>query len=507
MSQGNGTMPAGWVVTELGDIAELIMGQSPPGSSTNTRGEGVPLIGGASDVIDGMGPVTSRHTTSPTKLSKPEDIILCIRATIGRPVFAGDEFCLGRGVAGIRAHGVDPTWLLEYLRASEPRLTECGTGTTFKTVARADIASLDVALPPLAEQGRIVARVQKLRARTRRAREALEGVPALLEKFRQSVLASAFRGDLTADWRESHPDVEPAWVLLERIRAERRRQWEEMELEKMRAKGKEPKDDRWKQKYKEPEPLDTRGLPELPEGWAWASVEQLSSAVDTVCYGVVQPGKEIPDGVPLVRVCDIDSGQVAASGFRTISADIDRQYERSRLRGNEVLLTVVGTIGRVAVVPESLSGTNIARAVARIVPVASIPSEWVAFALQSPWHQQWLTREAREVARMTLNIGTLTQTAIPVAPFSEIKAILELLPAMLQRAAAIERGAASIQPNLEKQEQAILAKALRGELIPQDPNDEPASVLLKRIREERDKNQKRGRNSQDSRSRVRRPCG
>ncbi len=97
-------------------------------------------------------------------------------------------------------------------------------------------------------------------------------MPPLLEKLRQSILAAAFRGDLTKDWRAKHKDVEPASKLLERIRVERRKKWEEAELAKMKAKGKAPKGDEWKAKYKEPEPVDATGLPELPEGWCWATL-------------------------------------------------------------------------------------------------------------------------------------------------------------------------------------------------------------------------------------------
>jgi type I restriction enzyme S subunit len=372
-------------------------------------------------------------------------------------------------------------------------MTDRISGTTRDSLNLGELREIEVSVPPLPEQRRIVARIEELQARTGRAREALESVPALLERFRQSVLASAFRGDLTADWRESHPGVEPAPVLLERIRAERRRRWEEAELEKMKAKGRAPKDDRWKEKYQEPEPVDTDGLPELPEGWAWARVELLSSAVDAVSYGVVQPGVEAADGIPLVRVCDIEGGQVTTSDLRTISPEIDRQYERTRLRGREVLVTVVGTIGRIAVVPDTLSGANIARAVARIVPSAIIPSQWISFALQSPHLQQWLTREAREVARKTLNIGTLTQTAIPVAPADEMNAIVQLLPTMLGRGQAIEEAIVAISHELAAQDHAILAKAFRGELVPQDAADEPASVLLERIRNERGEQSRRGR--------------
>ncbi len=151
----------------------------------------------------------------------------------------------------------------------------------------------EVPLPPLNEQKRIVAKLEALRGHSSRARAALEAVEPLLERFRQSVLAAAFRGDLTRKWREQHPDVEPAEVLLERIRAERKARWVDEEAEKARAKAEEKarkagqawdsSDDhkvlqreraKAAEKYVEPEPLDTTGLPELPNGWCWARVEK-----------------------------------------------------------------------------------------------------------------------------------------------------------------------------------------------------------------------------------------
>ncbi len=117
---------------------------------------------------------------------------------------------------------------------------------------------------------------EAIRARSHRAKEALDAIPPLLEQLRRLVLAAAFRGDLTAAWREKNPDVEPAEELLKRIRAERRRRWEEAELAKMQAKGKAPGDDRWKEKYEQPEPVDPSELPDLAEGWAWTTVGLLA---------------------------------------------------------------------------------------------------------------------------------------------------------------------------------------------------------------------------------------
>jgi type I restriction enzyme S subunit len=147
------------------------------------------------------------------------------------------------------------------------------------TVSQGSFKQVELPLPPLNEQHRIVAKLESLQARSRRVRQALDAVPPLLEKLRQSILTAAFRGDLTKVWRSKHTDVEPASELLKRIRVERRRKWEQAELAKMMAKGKTPGDDRWKGKYKEPEPVDATGLPELPAEWCWVTLDAVSSRI------------------------------------------------------------------------------------------------------------------------------------------------------------------------------------------------------------------------------------
>lgn len=144
--------------------------------------------------------------------------------------------------------------------------------------------SVPVLIPPINEQKRIVTKIEALQTRSRRAREALETVPDLLEQLRQSILAAAFRGDLTKNWREKHKGkIEPASELLKRIRIERRKRWEAAELDKLKAKGLtgDKLDDQFtklRKKYKEPVPVDTTDLPELPEGWCWARANEISNS-------------------------------------------------------------------------------------------------------------------------------------------------------------------------------------------------------------------------------------
>lgn len=138
---------------------------------------------------------------------------------------------------------------------------------------------LKIPIPPLNEIGRISIHAESLRSNSRRAKQALEAIPDLLEQLRQSILASAFRGDLTKKWREQNKgQIEPATELLKRIRIERRKRWEEAELNKLKAKGLngdklDAQFAKRRKQYKGPAPVDSADLPELPEGWCWTNID------------------------------------------------------------------------------------------------------------------------------------------------------------------------------------------------------------------------------------------
>lgn len=154
-------MKPGWTTVAVGDIAEVVMGQAPVGSTYNTRGEGVGLIAGAGDFHNSR-LVPSKFTTAPGKLSQAGDIVLSIRASIGAKVLADGVYCLGRGVAGIRAtERVATRFLWHSLTWLENALKAKGRGATFLQVNRKDIAELQLPLPPLNEQRRIVAALDR----------------------------------------------------------------------------------------------------------------------------------------------------------------------------------------------------------------------------------------------------------------------------------------------------------------------------------------------------------
>ena len=145
----------------------------------------------------------------------------------------------------------------------------------FQTLSR-----FKIPFPPLPEQHRIVAKIEELFTKLDAGINELHNAQSQLKRYRHSVLKAAFEGKLTESWRADHQDeIEPASVLLERILKARRKKWEAEQLEQMQARGKMSKDNKWKAKYKEPVAPDMSELPELPEGWKWIKLEQVTDLI------------------------------------------------------------------------------------------------------------------------------------------------------------------------------------------------------------------------------------
>lgn len=384
----------------------------------------------------------------------------------------------------VRERITDPTFLMFALRLPSVRThfeaNATGTSDSMRNLSQPKIESAPVLLPPLNEQRRIVAKLEALQARSRRAREALDTVPALLEKLRQSILAAAFRGDLTKDWRAQHKDVEPASELLKRIRSERRRRWEESELAKLKAKGKPPTDDKWKAKYKEPDPVDTSGLPELPKGWCWASVEEvcdevflgLTSKVDYVTSG----------GVPLVRAGDIRSGLLSFADARCISEEQHAELTRyRRARRGDVLVSKSGSLGVCALVDTDRS-FSIYESIIVMQPVrACIRSDFLLWALREPAMQKRMLGEQVGSTVGHINLADFRRIPCVLVPLSEQLAIALLIERAMSRYSRAVNALLGAIHEEARLNAAFLAKAFRGELVPQDPNDEPADAMLARL--------------------------
>jgi type I restriction enzyme, S subunit len=374
----------------------------------------------------------------------------------------------------LRSTGVLSEWLFSVVRSSSfvQAMSDLVQGALYPAVRPDDIGGFQIPIPPLAEQRRIVERIEALQARSRKVREAMEEIPTLLEQYRQSLLASAFRGDLTADWREQHPDVEPASALLDRIRQERRRLWE----------AKNPR-----KKCVELEPVDDSGLPELPEAWAHARADELVAPGTFISYGIVLPGEPLSEGVPYIRGQDIEDGRILVDQLWKTSPEIAAKHERSSLLEGDVLLCIIRYL-KVALVPAGLNGANLTQGTVRMRPSSVMTGPYLARYLESPIGQGWMKDRYFGMAMPRINVEDARAIPVPVAPLEEQREIARRLDAVQRRRHSalveIQRGIAEAN----RLDQSILAKAFRGELVEQDPAEEPASALLERIRATRESN-------------------
>ena len=177
---------------KLKDIATIIAGQSPDSKYYNLNGEGIPFFQGKADFGE-IYPNIRVFCTNPTKIAEKDDILLSVRAPVGPTNLSPGKVCIGRGLTAIRPNNeVGLKYLLYYFRHFEAQLNQKGTGTTFKAITQNIIKNLDVPVPPLPEQERIVARIEELFSELDKAVETLNTTKQQLAVYRQAVISTSF---------------------------------------------------------------------------------------------------------------------------------------------------------------------------------------------------------------------------------------------------------------------------------------------------------------------------
>jgi type I restriction enzyme, S subunit len=485
-------LPEGWVYTHLKDLGICTTIKINPADFPEEQFEvwSVPALStGQPEILKGEEIGSSKQVVC------ENDVLLCkINPRINRVWKVGKKGKL-RQIAStewvvFRIPQNNSDYLVHFFREPKFRAALCadvtGVGGSLTRARPQEIQNLSIVLPPLNEQRRIVEKIEALTARSRKAREALEAIPALLDQFRQSVLAAAFRGDLTADWREQNPAVEPAENLLERIRAERRRRWEEAELEKMKAQGKLPKNDKWKEKYKEAHELEKSSdflLSELPESWNWISADAFTAWITDGEHATPERSES---GVFLLSARNVLDGRISLDKVDFVSEEVHKKLEeRLKVLPGDVFLSCSGTVGRSCVVPAELR-CSLVRSVAVLKPLLNM-GEYLSLAIRSPYVQAQIEKKKTQTAQSNIFQGRIKTLAIPLAPIKEQERIIRVIADAFDFIKRMEQLVDESKENNDYLDQSILAKAFRGELVPQDPNDEPASVLLERIRAEREK--------------------
>lgn len=395
-------------------------------------------------------------------------------------------FCVLRGAKGVLGR-----YLYRYVTSDRfiRELLPHQRGNSPPAVLEADIKAQPFNLPPTAEQERIVAKLDELFSQIEKGEENLRRVQTLVKRYRQAVLKAAVTGELTRDWREKNAGKgETGAELLQRILVARRDAWEKAELAKMKAKSRKPRDDGWKRKYEEPEPADVSDLPDLPLGWAWASLNQLSWSSS---YGTSTKCSYEGEGPPVLRIPNVRSGGVVLDDLKYAIGRLAVAAHEYLAPGDLLVVRTNGSralIGLGAVVDRTLQDpTYFASYLIRFrLNTVGAVADWVNTFWQSDVIRQLVLKNAATSAGQ-YNISQTVMSAFPVAlpPVAELDEVLLRVQSMLTRVDAVERAVTEAAGIASALRQSTLRAAFSGELVAQESGDEPATMLLERIAAER----------------------
>jgi type I restriction enzyme, S subunit len=339
-------------------------------------------------------------------------------------------------------------------------------GTTRPRVNLTLIRKLPIPVAPITQQKYIVAEIEKQFSRLDEAVTALKRIQANLKRYKATVLKAAVEGKLTKQWRKEHPNVEPAVPLLKGILAERRAKWESEELAKMKAKGIKPKDDSWKKKYKEPAGPDTANLPELPEGWVWASIELLGD----VLGGLTKNPKRsnLPLQLPYLRVANVYANELRLDDIEHIGVE-EKELDRLLVKRWD-LLVVEGNgspeqIGRVAIWDGSIEPCVHQNHIIKVRLSAACLPKWALYWLLSPNGRDYIREVSSSTSGLyTLSVGKISGLPVPLPSSVEQEQVINDIERCLSVTGDLET---TIETNLKRAErlrQRILHRAFAGGL-------------------------------------------
>lgn len=383
-------------------------------------------------------------------------------------------------------------WLMSFVNAPVFRVAVANlqSGSTRKRISKANLSTVPIRVPPKEEQVKIADAVDACFTRLDDAVATLERVQRNLKRYRASVLKAAVEGRLVPTEAElaraEKRDYEPASELLKRILVERRRRWEEAELAKMKASGKTPNDDKWKARYEEPASPDASRLPELPKGWCWATVDM----VGDVLLGRQRAPQYLTGkhSRPYLRVANIKDDHIDFSDVETMDFD-DDHFAKYRLREGDILVSEgqsLELVGQSAIYRDQIEGLCFQKTLHRFRP--AVPGPSAEFA-QIVFRSHVKTGYFKSLASITTNIAHLTlerfkAARFPLPPAAEQVRIVQAAEKLLSVIVAQEESVTIAKRRCQRVRQGILKWAFEGKLVDQDPNDEPASALLERIRTE-----------------------
>ena len=444
--------------------------------------------------------VTGKQIRSNKQIVSEGMILLCkinprinrtwiVKKASGRRQIASTEWIVFR-----KSDFIQPTYLMYFMRQGDFRdflaANASGVGGSLMRVKTVTLSGFIFRMPGLLTQSKIVAKLEELLSDLDAGVEELKAAQKKLAQYRQSLLKAAVEGALTAEWRKHNKPEETGGQLLQRILKERRARWEAKQLAKFKEQGKtHPKD--WQAKYPKPVQPDVTNLPELPEGWVWSTVDQCAldeTALTDGPFGSNLKSSHYQDHGPrVIRLQNIGDG-IFVDAKAHISDAHYSELVKHAVEENDLVMAMLGeALPRCCIIPNAIPPAIVKADCARIrVNCELIKPGLLNFQLISKPTKERVKKLIKGIGRPRINLTSMRTIPIVICAMEEQEEIDKILSEALY---SIDTQSKAIDLSFKQssaQRKNILKAAFSGQLVPQDPTDEPASVLLERIRAERE---------------------
>ena len=516
-------LPNSWVQVTASDLGKVVSGGTPSTKENSYWGGNISWISpsdltGYSNkhISKGAKSITQEGLKNSSATIMPAGSIhFSSRAPIGYTIISSCDMTTNQGFKSlVPAQGVFNEYIYYYFKSAKQLAESKATGTTFKEISGAAFCKLPVPLPPTNEQHRIVAKIEELFSELDKGIENLQTARAQLKVYRQALLKHAFEGKLTAQWRaENRGKLETAAALLKRIQQERAQRYQQQlaDWEKSKSpsvpllqRGKTAsaaissipplkKGGRGDLKPKPSKPLppltteELAELPGLPEGWGWFKLADLSD----ISGGLTKNQKRNTLLIrrPFLRVGNVYANRLELGDMHDTGIS-EAEIERVTLVKGDILVVEgngsVDQIGRVAIWNGAIDGCVHQNHLIKARPLNLACSEFILYFLMSELGRKFIVRAASSTSGLhTLSISKVESLFVPLCAKEEQGILLSELSSKLSLADQLDQTITTSLQQAEALRQSILKKAFSGQLVPQDPHDEPASMLLARIQVER----------------------
>lgn len=489
MREGVKKLPSSWFMATVGEIFDVVGGGTPSTETPEFWDGNTPWITSAD--IEGVRQINVRKYVSDRGIAEsttnkvPSKTLLVVtRVGLGKVAISDAPLCFSQDLQGLiqSPELIVPEYALHLLSYQLQFLKFAGQGTTISGVTKKQLKDLAFPLPPTTEQHRIVAKIEELFSELDQGVASLKTAREQFKVYRQSLLKNAFEGKLTATWRAEHRDqLETAAALQQRIAHEREARYQQ-QLTDWQTQGKPGP------KPKPPKPLppltaeELAELPELPEGWGWAYL----ASVTTVLSGYAFKSADFEtEGVPVIKIANVGYSQFVIKDQEFLATSFLKTYSPFTVRAGDFLIALTRPITnnqtKVCRYPADGKPALLNQRVAALKEV-EVGEEYFFSFLNTSIFKEFIRSKFSETLQPNLSPKDLEIAPFPVCSVAEQCEIVQELESKLSEADQLDQTLATALQQADALRQSILKKAFCGQLVKQDKNDEPATVLLERIR-------------------------